>query len=343
MYHTAFSYVYWYFSIINGADAQAYYRVAESYSGKFFSLYGTGTPFISFLSYPFVHWMGVSYFSLYMLFNFFGFIGLCYFYFSVLEQMGPAKNDEAIHSLNLFLFIPGLNFWTSAIGKDSLNIFGMGMLLYAISDMRKRPFLFVFSLIVLYHVRPHVFLLVTVSLAIAFLLRRGVFRVENIFFLILTMVVAFVMKDVILEKAGAGAVDDLTGATEYLDKRQEYNLGGGSSLDISQYSFGMKLFSYLYRPLFFDAKSVTMLAASLENTLYLLLTAHLLFKLPLGSLLKERRLYVTFGITFFFIMLIVMSWATANLGIAVRQKMMFIPILLAVYCLTLSSHSAQRR
>lgn len=336
VFHTLASLLFWQYSRLAGSDAKMYYETAKSFVGHISSLYQTGTGFIRFVCYPFVHNFEISFFALYMLFNFFGFVGFCYFYLSVLEQLEQSNNLDSAKYLNAFMFLPGLNFWTASIGKDSVIFLGIGMLLYALANLQKRFLFLLFSLLVIYHVRPHIFFLVIVSLVIAFMLREGVFRLNNLAVFFLALVVAFLSKDVILQKAGVSALDDISSGTEYLDKRAGYNQGGGSSLDISQYNFFLKIFAYLYRPLFFDANSATMLAASMENAVYLFLTIQLVTKLPFLSVIRERKLYIMFGIVFFLLMLIIMSWSTSNLGIAVRQKTMFIPILLAFYCISLS-------
>ena len=106
-------------------------------------------------------------------------------------------------------------------------------------------------------------------------------------------------------------------------------MGGGSSVDITNMSLPVKLFTYAFRPLPFEAHNLTSLAGSLDNTVLLLvfiMGAWVIFK-KRGVVFPraQNRVFLwAYGL---------LSWGllamvTANLGIAVRQKWMFLPMLL---------------
>ena len=65
--------------------------------------------------------------------------------------------------------------------------------------------------------------------------------------------------------------DSLSGLDGYIDKRQNYNLSGGSSLDIALMSYPMQVFTYIFRPLPFEAHSAVAFVTSIENTILLFL------------------------------------------------------------------------
>lgn len=114
---------------------------------------------------------------------------------------------------------------------------------------------------------------------------------------------------------------------EYIDRRQSYNMDGGSSIDISSMNMVMKVFSYLFRPLPFEAHSVLALFSSLEN-LALMMFILYSFKYFITSKDKLRGQYVLF--IYSVVCLLVLSLTTANLGIAVRQKWMFMPCIIVI-------------
>ena len=60
---------------------------------------------------------------------------------------------------------------------------------------------------------------------------------------------------------------DTASVESYIEKRQASNLEGGSSVDISEYSFPLQFFTYMYRPLFFDAQTIIALVVSAENAM----------------------------------------------------------------------------
>jgi amino acid transporter len=93
-----------------------------------------------------------------------------------------------------------------------------------------------------------------------------------------------------------------------------------------------QLFTYIFRPLPFEAHSVFSLFASIDNVLILVI-----FILSLLSIifLKRQNLNLNhpnenrwFLLIFSSGLLVILSLTTANLGIAVRQKWMVLPMLL---------------
>jgi hypothetical protein len=125
---------------------------------------------------------------------------------------------------------------------------------------------------------------------------------------------------------GAGA-DELM---SYVEQRQSVNTQGGSSIDIASMSLPLQLYSYLFRPLPFEASSIFALAASTDNVI-------LLFLFIAGSLnmLRRRKPPVegnrAFMWCFALLAWLILSMTTANLGISVRQKWMFAPMLIVLW------------
>ena len=130
-----------------------------------------------------------------------------------------------------------------------------------------------------------------------------------------------------LRYTGVGEVVDVESLTTYIDKRQSYNTEGGGGIDIASMSLPMQLFSYLFRPVIFEARNVFALAASLDNLLLLGLFVVGGFALLRGgkSGLSENR---TFMWAYALGSWLVLAMTTANLGIALRQKWMFVPMLI---------------
>ena len=108
---------------------------------------------------------------------------------------------------------------------------------------------------------------------------------------------------------------------EYIKLRQSHNLEGGSSINISEYSLLMQVFTFLYRP-FFESFDIRYLVISFENLIYIILTGYLFINL---KYLKLNFLNC-FSIVFIIIFTLIMAMTTANLGIAVRLKIILIPM-----------------
>lgn len=92
-------------------------------------------------------------------------------------------------------------------------------------------------------------------------------------------------------------------------------------------SYPMQMFTYLFRPLPFDAHSALALFTSIENTILLALFLYVLFKnkFRLHSFIEGKNAWL---LIYAFLTCSMLAITTANLGIATRQKWMFMPILI---------------
>jgi len=95
-------------------------------------------------------------------------------------------------------------------------------------------------------------------------------------------------------------------------------------------SLPIKLFSYMFRPVIFEASNVSALAAAIDNLiLFYVFVRH-------GAVLfrKRKRIYQenrVFLWTYSLSAWLVLAMTTANLGIALRQKWMFVPMLIYLF------------
>ncbi len=97
--HALFTIVYIIYVYSSASDSVAYYRAALS-AEDWFSLWGTGTIFIKFFAWPFAHFIGLSYYSVMIIFSFFGFIAMVLFYLAAIENI-----KDINPSLGSFTFI----------------------------------------------------------------------------------------------------------------------------------------------------------------------------------------------------------------------------------------------
>lgn len=315
IYHALFCFVYYYYVSNYGGDALIYYRDAAS-SDLFFLEHPVGTDFIITLAYPLVQVFQMNFFTVGFFFSLFGFFGLILFYMTVKENIGKSK------LFTLILFIPGLSFWTSFLGKDSLAFFSIALITYGLSKLEKRKLLIIIGLLLLFFIRPHIaFLIVFVGSFIILTSSKSVSLSTKLFlsvggFTFLVLASGFVIEYVKMDSLSMESVNS------YVDKRESYNKGG-SGLELNSYNPAMKMFTYLLRPLFFDSSGLLSLVVSAENLFYLILFTFMLQKKFLKYILKAP-LVIKFNFYYAISTLIVLSATTPNLGIAIRQKTMFI-------------------
>ena len=129
---------------------------------------------------------------------------------------------------------------------------------------------------------------------------------------------------------GIGTMNSTLDASEYFEYRQQLNSRGGSSIEISSMSFPMQLFSYLFRPLIFEANNVFSLLAAIDNLIIgilFLVSIYVFFCCKLKwILIKKNSFLLIYSLSTW----IILSMTTANLGIAMRQKWLFLPMLIFV-------------
>ena len=311
-FHTFFSIFYYWFSLLNTADAKSYYINSLEDNLEFSVGTRAVTYFTSFFS---------SYFNTTLCFGFFGTLGLVFLYLSLGKYL-----EKLSWYWSFLLFIPSMSFWSSGLGKDAISFFSVCLFLYTITSNKKLYILLPISFFFMFMVRPHIALMMIVSFVIYFIFRSKIHLLAKL--IILPVIIAgvvvssgFVQQYVGLDEA---SLDSVSG---YVDSRQNSNQGGGSSIDLQSMSYPMQMFTYIFRPLPFDAHSALALFTSIENTILLILFLYVLFKnkFKLYAFVEGKHAWL---LIYVFLTCSMLAITTANLGIATRQKWMFMPILI---------------
>lgn len=317
LWHTLFSVYYWYYTLNNGGDAVGYYK-------KTFNLvpnFRPGTRFVESITQIITSTMSSNYLNTTLIFNCFGAIGLVLLYLSLKVYL-PRLNRV----WGLALFIPSMSFWSAGLGKDSISFMATCLFLYAISKPQTKKLSVLIAFLVMFMVRPHIAFIMLVSFIVFFISKSKAHVITKALTLPIVIsgsVIAlqFVQQYVGLDDASLDSLDS------YVDKRQSYNLGGGSSLDIASMSYPMQMLTYVFRPLPFEAHSVVALVTSIENTILLLLFIYITLKSKFNfrPFINDKNLWL---FIYVFLTCTILAITTANLGIATRQKWMFMPVLI---------------
>ncbi len=323
IWHTIFCIFYIWFALNYDADSNKYFYNAINFDNRDFNF---GTSFIVYLTYFLNKFFGFSYFDQFLIHGFIGYIGLLAFAGAIKQSiLEKSKNIKILGYI--ILFIPSASFWTTALGKDAISFMATGLALWAALDFKNRKMLLFFSILSMFMVRPHMGVLLALAFLLALIFDKKTQIYVKLIFGSFALITTVAIIPIMLNYIGLGEAEDLSDVDQYVDKRQNSNLGGGSSLDISSMSLPMQMFTYLFRPLPFEAHTIFALLASLDNVILLFL-----FILGIYSYINKRRPSVEsnrlFIWIYFFLALIILSMTTANLGIAMRQKWMFIPFLI---------------
>ncbi len=323
-YHSFFVFVYTYVVSIKGGDATEYYRWAGELDYNFLWM---GTPFIVNISKFCIDVLHLSFYGTSYFFAYFGFVGLLFFDKSL--EIASQKTSSKIGFVAKYLiFLPSINFWTASLGKDSMVFFAMSIIIYnvLIAKISKKQVLI--SIYILFMARPHIcFVLLGAFLISAFFSR---INLSKKFILVLVSVISLYLLFPLIQNYTK--LDSLGDLGSYVEQRQNYNLQG-TSVDLTSMNYFSQVFTYLFRPLPIEANSFNSFISSIDNFILLLFTIVLLFQIKLKNN-KYRKVYNTNFLLFYSVIALTMlATTTANLGIAVRQKWMVLPVILILLLL----------
>jgi hypothetical protein len=323
-WHSFFCVVYFFYVVNYGGDATGYYHwsLVSDVDFKF------GTLAVRIITSFFSQGLGLSLLGCSLVFQIFGFVGLLAFD-SALREVTWDKPRNIRRLATLIVFLPSISFWSSGLGKDSLSFFAMGLALWAALSLKRRWWLLVISMSVMLLVRPHIAGMLGLGLASSYVFQRGIPFLQRSVLGGIAIIAAIFLVPFGLNYAGVGEGADAGEVMEYIEGRQGYNMKGGGAVDISAMSPPLQMFTYLFRPSLIEARNIFSLAASIDNLILLFLFivgGWSLIKRPLpSSLASHNRVFLW---AYCFLAWLVLAMTTANLGIALRQKWMFTPMLI---------------
>jgi hypothetical protein len=325
LWHTVFCAVYFLYSMGNTADSNGYFLESLS-GGRNFSL---GTAAVTYLTALLSSGLGLSKLGVFFVYNIFGSVGLLAFDAS-LRSVTANKHLQIRRFATLIILLPSVSFWSSAIGKDSLAFMATGLALWAFLNLNRRAWLAIFSVSIMLLVRPHVAALMVVAILVSLMAQSRVEIWRRLLFGGGALFCALILVPFAMDYSGLGNSATSTTLLEYIEQRQGYNMEGGGGIDISSMSLPLQMFTYLFRPLPLEAHSLTSLAVSFENVALLLFVV-----IGIGGWIKGRRMAAhidwVFLSVFSMSMWVLLASTTANLGIAVRQKWMFLPMIILLF------------
>lgn len=323
VWHTIFCLFFFSFSQSNPADSNGYFIN----SLEFNDFPALGTLAVTFLISIFTQDLGLSYGGVFLVFNIIGFIGMLALV-SVMHELTRNSSRNVRLLTLIILLLPGLSLWSSAIGKDAISFLGVCLACWASRDFVRRYPGMILGVILILIVRPHVAAIMLISLsATAIISGPASFMTRAFLLLAIIPTTGYALLSA-LTYIGLEGVASVDAISNYVQARQGQNLEGQLSVDIINMSVPMRMLSYMFRPLLFDSGGLLGLIISTENSILLMLMVAATY------LWLMRRKSALAGFTWWFLMIyslslwFIMANTTANLGIAIRQKWMFMPMIL---------------
>jgi hypothetical protein len=307
----------------NPSDSKGYFNDVSNHRGSWFQLFGTDTNFINFVGYPFFK-IGLSSFeSMMFLFSWFGYLGFIFAYLFFREKIPVKIKVFKMDMLTLLLFLPNMHFWTVSFAKGSLIFMGLMMFTYAVTKYQKRYILLVLGSVIVFYIRPHVFMFLAVGAVVGYMTGKEKMPLYQKLGISLGLLAALILlQDQILGVVNLQNSENLVEGFENFSEKRSENLSRSSSgVDMQSYPLPLKLFTFWFRPLFFDAPSALGLIISVENLLYLLLFLKILKK-DFIKFIRKSPSFVKMSLTIFIATSFAMTFIMSNLGIIMRQKSM---------------------
>lgn len=323
LYHLCFFGVYLWYANINSSDSRGYFNFLLRYNGGWLETFGTDTKFINFLSYPFYS-LGFSYEMLMLTFTWFGFLGFMYAYMFFRELIPIKIKVFKFDFLTLILFFPNMHFWSASLGKGAPIFMGLMMFAYAIIKPKSRLVILFLGSIIIFHIRPHVFLFAAVGAVLGYMSGKEKISLTNKIMVFVGLIGALVLvQDQILAVVNLEGSENLAeDFGSFADERSEgLSESAGSGVDMSSYPLPFQLFTFWFRPLFIDAPNVLGIIISFENLIYLLLTFKIINK-DFFKFIRKSPSMVKMSLVIFLLTSFAMTFVMSNLGIIMRQKQM---------------------
>jgi len=323
-YHMFFGAVYYVYASFHPSDSHKYFIWPQNINKSWLDFFGTETTFVNFISYPFINGFGFSYEMMMILYTWLGFLGFVYAYLFFKENIPlEIKVFKHIDLLSLILFLPNMHFWTASMGKGAIMFLGLMLFAYSIKNPKSRIFGLLIGSLLVFYIRPHIFLLLTVGGLGGFLLGKDSISWKKKGFIGLSIIAGlFLVHEQILAVVHLNNSKDLLGDfIKFTTARSNDLDNAGSGVNMTGYSLPEKFFTFWFRPLFFDAPGILGIIISAENLIYLLLSLKII-KLDFLKFLKDAPINVRMSLLLFLITSFAMTFVMSNLGIIIRQKSM---------------------
>ena len=330
-WHTLFATVFMVIDLNHGHDASGWFTNGSSaYQGGYY-----GNDFMYYLSGILLKNFFLYYIAQNLIFNSLGALTLIILY-SILKKLCVSRNNKNFFPIFvIFLFLPGLSFWTSGITKDTISIFGLSLLYFSIfSKLNKK--LFMVSILLIFFSRPYLipfFVLgVYIFLFLNFSLKKNfrIFKIFLVIFLFSIMVIPISLfanigsEYMSFHNFSFDFVKIIKHIWFYIKSSQQYYVD--TNLGIPQDTFlVLRYFYFLYMPFVFNFSNIFIIYFILENIFLLFLTILIIFNFKF-NLSKINNLTKIFYISILF-MFIIFPITFSNYGIALRFKWLVIPFL----------------
>lgn len=333
--HVAASLYFYNYSLSASADASAYYFDTYNIGSGPFEL---GTAFVTQMCHVLKVSFGASYIDCFLLFQAFGFAGQMIL-LRTFDEIESAIGVPQYRGYWALLFLPSVNFWTSAIGKDAPMFFATALCSWSVLRFRSRFLFFCISMAVMILFRAHIALMAVVALAGMSTFAKSVSLGRKAGFLALGLTGIWLTSGAVESTLGVDPTNP-SSIGDYLDQQNTIFAGVSGTTSIGTATFPVRLLSLLFRPFFFDASGAMGIIASIENAAFVMACLYMVAHLRDVMHLIQRVPFVRFVALFATILIFGLTLVYYNVGLGLRERVMVYPM---VFALLVSLWSLRRK
>jgi hypothetical protein len=313
--HVGMAILYYQFVSGSGGDAWLYY--ANPYGVTAADL-EPGTVFVIYITQLVKVPFGGTYFDFFLLFQAIGFFGIVCL-MRIFEEIFENVGLEQPGYIYLLLFIPGLHYWSSAVGKDSLFFFATAVSLWASLRLKERLPAMIVGLLLMLAIRPHIAVVAMAALAVTVVSDRSTSGPVRLLLFVGALIgtafsVSTVWSTFQIDLTRADAISDHLAGREALVQTEA---AGRTMVDLI---YPLRVLSLMFRPFFFDAGGALGLVVSLENAALVPIIGMLLWKRKTARALFKAVPFARYALVSSVGVLLVLSLGYYNVGLGIRQK-----------------------
>jgi hypothetical protein len=324
--HALSAIVFWLYTQTNASDASLYYMDPYNMMENGF---GLSTQFVVWIVQIIKGVVGGTYLDYFLLFQAVGFFGLAIL-MRIMEEIFLEMDTPQPRLSYALLFLPGLHFWTSAIGKDAPLFTAICLAIWASMQLSRRFIPLGIAIAIMILVRPYIALVAMVALAVMFI---GNKRIHVALRLVLgaVAIVGAVLAATTVQSAFNIDVTNADSVSEFLARREALieNVDASGNTAVNA-ALPLRILSLLFRPLFFDAQGWFAYIASLESVVALVAVGYLLLHLRSSIRLSRAAPFLRFGMTLTIGVTFLLGLTYFNVGLGLRQRTMIMPGLLVL-------------
>lgn len=326
LYHLVFAWLAYDYVNQNNGDAVKYWFVGRKMESlSWFQFLNPGTDAIKFICFPFVKYLHLPGWAGCLIFSAFSGIGFLKLW-KLLKEISGENKILLVFSM-ICLFLPNAHFWTSLIGKEAVLFLPVVCIAEKIYRKEYWAWSLWVSFIILAWIRPHVAFVFLLAYVISILwkgeLSVRIKAIMGILGILFTTGLYFLLARI--TQAEMGLIEKIQrlyiAHNVQLKKTSAY-------VPLEDYVYPYKMFSFYFRPILFEREGIHYGIQGLENLVYLILFASVVYAvIRVGKKIKVRTFQI-FAVLLLCLYGTMLAYGYANFGMIFRAKSLMMPVIL---------------